>query len=371
MKRAQSSESMQKMASSTEGLLCYCRPGFESELAAELIEKSARCGMHGYVQTEKSSGLVRFLGVNPLDVCKQIRLDQLIFSRQLLALFDEIRISDSTDRIGPILRALESPAYQSLLPFGDVCVEHSDGDAYRDLSGLARALTNALRPKLKQAKLITARGDANRARLTITLLSGTHLLLGSAMPGNCSPHPGGILRLRFLQSAPSRSALKLEEAFQILLNARERELWLRSGMRAADLGAAPGGWTWVLTRHQMQVIAIDNGPMQPELMASGLVEHQRADGFRWLPSQALDWMVCDMVESPARVASLMGQWLRDKHCRRTVFNLKLPMKKRYEETIKCLEILQDQAQTPLLIRAKQLYHDREEITVLATPEGTH
>ena len=47
-----------------------------------------------------------------------------------------------------------------------------------------------------------------------------------------------------------------------LITADERTRLLREGMRAADLGAAPGGWTWVLTRHGMRVQSIDNGPLR-------------------------------------------------------------------------------------------------------------
>ena len=46
-----------------------------------------------------------------------------------------------------------------------------------------------------------------------------------------------------------------------------------SGMRAADLGAAPGGWTWVLTRHGLRVQSVDNGPLRQHVLDSGLVEH--------------------------------------------------------------------------------------------------
>ena len=167
--------------------------------------------------------------------------------------------------------------------------------------------------------------------------------------------------------APSRSALKLEEALLVLLDADERQRLLREGMRAADLGAAPGGWTWVLTRHGLRVQSIDNGPLRQHVLDTGLVEHLRADGFSWQPQQALDWMVCDMVEQPRRVAERMATWLREGWCRHAIFNLKLPMKKRWQETRLCLDLFAQQAQKPLTIRAKQLYHDREEITVFATP----
>ena len=138
-------------------------------------------------------------------------------------------------------------------------------------------------------------------------------------------------------------------------------------MTAADLGAAPGGWTWVLTRHHLRVTSVDNGPLREHVLATGLVEHLRADGFHWKPPQPLDWMVCDMVEQPRRVAERMAQWFREGWCRHAVFNLKLPMKKRWDETKLCLELFANQAGRPLEIRARQLYHDREEITVFATP----
>jgi 23S rRNA (cytidine2498-2'-O)-methyltransferase len=79
-------------------------------------------------------------------------------------------------------------------------------------------------------------------------------------------------------------------------------------------------------------------------------------------------MVCDMVEQPRRVAARMAEWFREGWCRQAVFNLKLPMKKRWDETSLCLDLFQQQAQRPLTIRARQLYHDREEITVFAAIE---
>lgn len=45
-----------------QGLLCYCRPGFEPELAAELTERAAGRGLGGYARTERNSGYAVFLG---------------------------------------------------------------------------------------------------------------------------------------------------------------------------------------------------------------------------------------------------------------------------------------------------------------------
>jgi 23S rRNA (cytidine2498-2'-O)-methyltransferase len=115
------------------------------------------------------------------------------------------------------------------------------------------------------------------------------------------------------------------------------------------------------------VIAIDNGPLAPSALATGVIEHLRADGFRWQPNDPLDWMVCDMVEQPRRVAARLAEWFRHGWCRRAIFNLKLPMKKRWDETRLCLDLFAEQAARPLELRARQLYHDREEITLYAGP----
>lgn len=62
----------------------------------------------------------------------------------------------------------------------------------------------------------------------------------------------------------------------------------------------------------------------------------------------------------------MAQWLVNGWCRETIFNLKLPMKKRYEEVSHNLAYIQaqlDEHGINAQIQARQLYHDREEVTV--------
>ena len=351
-----------------EGLLCYCRAGFEPELAAELGEKAAAAGHAGHARTDRGSGFVVFAGVDGEALTRALPFDQLVFARQKLRLLADLRGLPPGDRIAPIREALAGRA-----PFATLLVEHPDSDAGKPLAGLARSFANALRPALREAGLLAQReapaGNAPPAgeRLHACFVAGDRVLLATSRPGDSAPWPLGVPRLKLHSDAPSRSALKLEEALLVLLDPVERARTLQPGMRAADLGAAPGGWTWVLARHGLHVTAIDNGPLRPHLFDTGLVEHLRADGFAWHPPRPLDWMVCDMVEQPRRVASRMAEWLREGWCRQAVFNLKLPMKKRWEETRLCLALLQEESGAPLELRARQLYHDREEITLLARP----
>ena len=72
-----------------EGLLCWCRPGFEPELAAELTARAAEAGQAGYARTERHSGVVLFLGEDGAALDRALPLSALIFARQKLRLLAE------------------------------------------------------------------------------------------------------------------------------------------------------------------------------------------------------------------------------------------------------------------------------------------
>jgi 23S rRNA (cytidine2498-2'-O)-methyltransferase len=374
-------------------LLLYCRAGFEGECAQEVSAAAAA------TQTQAGDGFVT--AHLPSTLGAQARREladwrRPIFARQCLPVFAQLDALPRADRLTPILAALEKRGER----YADAWVEAPDSDEGKALAPFCKSFGNALIGALKRADMLDARapgrspsapeamdGREGSAKATdgrerpVEAMDGRErpphrlhaffpqsdkVYLCSADPAAAAPWPQGIPRLKFPREAPSRSTLKLEEALLVLLDAGERERWLKAGMSAVDLGAAPGGWTWQLVRRSMRVTAVDNGPMAASLLQSGLVTHRREDGFRFQPKKPVDWMVCDMVEQPRRVAELVARWLSEGWCRRSIFNLKLPMKKRYDETRLCLDLIRARAGArPIALRARQLYHDREEITVFA------
>jgi 23S rRNA (cytidine2498-2'-O)-methyltransferase len=205
---------------------------------------------------------------------------------------------------------------------------------------------------------------ASAANLHVLFPDGAHAYVGASVAPWASPWTMGIPRLRMPGAAPSRSTLKLAEAFVTFLADREPVL-LRAGMRAVDLGAAPGGWTWQLAHRGLAVTAVDNGPLKGVVARDPLVTHLRADGLTYLPRRPVDWMVCDVVEQPARIAALVARWIGGGHARHAIFNLKLPMKKRYDEVRRCEALIREalmQARVRHTLALRQLYHDREEVT---------
>ncbi|MGE5626263.1 MAG: 23S rRNA (cytidine(2498)-2'-O)-methyltransferase RlmM [Bacillota bacterium] len=321
-----------------------CRPGFEAECAAESGGEIAGEGV--VLAPEPQAGAPPLL--------------ERVFARQAFRQIAALEKLPAGDRINPILAALEPHAG----PVNVVLLEHPDTEQGKQLAGFLKKFALPLKSALAKRGLPVQKGAERRLHLLFP--DSKHLRLGFSSGAEGSPLENGILRLKFPREAPSRSTLKLEEALLTFLSERERETLLRSGLTAVDLGAAPGGWTWQLVRRGLKVTAVDNGPMQTALMASGLVEHRREDGFRYRPRRPVDWLLCDMVEQPQRIAALMGDWLTAGLCRRALFNLKLPMKKRYESLKACLDGLSARLDAEGLeyrLSCKQLYHDREEVTV--------
>lgn len=344
-------------------VLLYCRSGFEKECSAEIIQSAGALGIAGYVRTSDDSGVVTFQPYSEQDmdrIRQGLRFDRLVFARQLIFGLASDELLPAADRITPLLgRAMRlAPAFSELM------LETPDTNEGKALSPFVRKFSRPFLKALEDRQLL---GRPRSPRLHVLFLSATRACVGMSMPGNSSAWPMGIPRLRFPAGAPSRSTLKLDEAFQVFVGDPETDL--RPGMTAVDLGAAPGGWTYQLVRRHIRTVAVDNGAMAPALLESGIVEHQRADGFRYRPPRPVDWMVCDMVEQPTRIADLMADWFARGDCRHAIVNLKLPMKKRHDMVRQCLSRVETrlrEAGVRYHLQCRQLYHDRAEVTVYLT-----
>lgn len=344
-------------------LVLYCRAGFEKECGAEISTRLSEIGIYGYPRFEAGQAYVVFHCQTPggaMDAVERLRFRDLIFARQWFAALPLFEQLPASDRIAPIIEQAHGlPAASELV------AEVLDTTEGRELQGFARKFGSALSQALRQESIMQGRKQRADWRLHMLVIDGRTLWLGAAPVRNSSAWPMGILRLKFPQQAPSRSTLKLEEAWRYFIPASRQDELLGGGLRAVDLGAAPGGWTWQLVKQNMFVTAVDNGPMNADLMDSGQVEHRREDAFTFEPPKPVDWMVCDIVDKPARVTELVLHWAVNGWCRHSIFNLKLPMKQRFAETESCLGYLRtslSDAGKGFRLEARQLYHDREEIT---------
>ncbi len=339
-------------------ILGYCRPGFEADAGLELQTRAAECGFYGYFKAERLSGFYVFeCPQELLPLFKKLALQDLIFTRQWLHVVAHCEDLSREDRLSGL-----TESFDGLPVVAEVRVEHPDTEQGKELSRFCRKFTVPLRQALKKRKLYHE--SQGRVCLFAFFVNSTECYLGYTPTNNMSALPGGIMRLKFPAESPSRSTLKLDEAFLTFVPESEREQRLSSGLNAVDLGACPGGWTYQLVRRGMFVQAVDNGLMADSLMETGQVSHFQEDGFKFKPRKKnIHWLVCDMIEQPQKVARLMAQWVADDWCKEAIFNLKLPMKKRFESVAECRQIISEVLGENYQFVAKHLYHDRDEITV--------
>ena len=146
-----------------------------------------------------------------------------------------------------------------------------------------------------------------------TLLDRDRLL---ASPSKTSPFPLG--QCRFEEDhigPPSRAYLKLWEALTRF------GAYPGPGERCIDLGAAPGGWTWVLASLGASVRAVDKAPLDPRIAAMPGVEQVVESAFALAP-EPIDWLVCDVIAYPARLLSLIERWIVSNAARRIICTVK-------------------------------------------------
>ncbi len=341
--------------------LLYCRPGFEQDCAQEALRQAKQqkpvIGIEQPAILADSGYVIVSLNEQTLS-CRE-----LIFARQLIRLQHSIDALPERDRLTPILDAITAQPGT----FGTLWLEVPDTNAGKLLASFTRKfqpiLENALRG---QARL---QDDPRATRLHLFFPGQNSVLIGSSDPHNSADAIMGINRQSMPVEAPSRSTMKLAEAIEVFMDKSEQTRLLRQGMQAVDLGAAPGGWTWQLVKRGIRVTAVDNGPMKGVLATHPLVQHLKQDGFKYAPRKAVDWLVCDMVEKPSRVATLIGTWFASGWCRHAIFNLKLPMKQRLAALDSAFGGIRKQLDAEGInyrMMAKQLYHDRDEVTVFLT-----
>jgi 23S rRNA (cytidine2498-2'-O)-methyltransferase len=364
-------------------IVAHCRAGFEAEAAEDLrraaaavetsVEIDAPAGRGFIVATPRTFDSQRW--PRALLQAPPVFVRALFFGTGPHFLFDAARRKGRPDRVAPLVEIAQElragfplpgapHATRGQLVFGTLYLETPDTNDGKELSGVCKAIAKPLAERLRDEGAFIANGGPGMPALHVLFVDGAQVFVGASLAPWGSRWPMGIPRLRMPAGAPSRSTLKLVEAIHAFLGERELEL-LHAGMRAVDLGAAPGGWTWQLAHRGLRVTAVDNGPLKGDIADDPLVTHLRVDGLSYLPRKPVDWMVCDIVELPSRIAALVARWIGEGHARRAIFNLKLPMKQRYAEMLRCKQMIEDRlvrsrVQYGILLR--QLYHDREEVT---------
>jgi len=148
-----------------------------------------------------------------------------------------------------------------------------------------------------------------------TLLDANTLLAASQCS---SPFPNGEARFVEDKTAPSRAYLKLWELFTLI---GERP---RAGDTCLDLGASPGGWSWVLAHLGARVTAVDKAALAPSVTRLPNVTVLQQSAFALEPQSVgpVDWLFSDVICYPARLLALVEKWMKAGTVRRFVCTVK-------------------------------------------------
>ena len=197
--------------------------------------------------------------------------------------------------------------------------------------------------------------------LVVSCFAGRRgVLLGlNRLADSLSDWPGGRMRLARGEERVSRSEFKLEEAIATF------GLELPAGGKAVDLGAAPGGWTRILRQHGQEVWSVDPGSLDPRLRTDRRIHHEATTAGRFFATNRIlfDVVVNDMRMDQVLSARMMLD--AAAHLRRgglAIVTLKGGGKNPLDGARRGLDVLRRQYD---VLHARQLHHNRNEITVVA------
>jgi 23S rRNA (cytidine2498-2'-O)-methyltransferase len=174
-----------------------------------------------------------------------------------------------------------------------------------------------------------------------------------------SPFPNGAIA--FVEDKvmpPNRAYLKLWEALTRIGRMPG------PGDRCLDLGASPGGWSWVLQALGAQVVAVDKAPLAPRIARLPNIESRQASAFALEPQAigAVDWLFSDVICYPERLYRLVTSWIDSGLARNMVCTVKFQGATDFAMQRRFAELPGSQLM--------HLHHNKHELTwVKLTPTG--
>lgn len=150
---------------------------------------------------------------------------------------------------------------------------------------------------------------------------------------------------------PNRAYLKLWEALTLLnKHPKTNDLVL-------DLGASPGGWTYVMQSLNTKVTAVDKAPLAENVMRLPGVSFLQQSAFALDPFKletTYDWVLSDIACYPERAQELILRWIQSNKAKQLIFTIKLQGKTD-------LQILQNLKEIPNS-RVMHLFYNKHEAT---------
>ena len=289
------------------------------------------------------------------DIAEECRRRPLVFVRHLMR--EEARVSAEASDAGNLISGAAIDLARSHAIASELALQiWVSGDA--TVGPRADELRSRVADGLQRQGFAVARAD--RAWVLSICATPTGIVLGINRRADAlADWPGGRVRLARDEGQVSRSEFKLEEALAVF------DLALPVGGVAMDLGASPGGWTRVLRRHGLSVWAVDPADLDLRVVADPSVHHARTTAGRFLAEtdRSFDLVVNDMrmtAELSCEVMLVAARRLKPGGL--AIVTLKLSPHEPLQTVHTSLTILR---RAYVILHARQLHHNRNEVTVVA------
>jgi 23S rRNA (cytidine2498-2'-O)-methyltransferase len=203
-------------------------------------------------------------------------------------------------------------------------------------------------PKVRQTKEIEFLSPLPDRQLGAWTLLEPDLILAGARTS--SPFANGEVHFQESKEAPSRAYLKLWEFFT-LHGARPKP-----GAQCLDLGACPGGWTWVLAQMGCKVTSVDKAALDERVLRMPGVRQLKRDAFTLKPEDVgpIDWLFSDIICYPKDLFELVEVWAKSGLCR----NFACTIKFQGETDFSTLQKFQAWPGA----KVRHLFHNKHELT---------
>ncbi len=197
----------------------------------------------------------------------------------------------------------------------------------------------------------------NPEQIISVLICSDKIYIGISLKNdNLSSWSGGNIRFEKKEDFISRAEFKLLEAIQTFE--------LKLGKNALDLGAAPGGWTKVLSEYCNSVVAVDPAELDKSLIDNPKIIHEKitAQEFFRKTDAIFDIITNDMKMEVNESLDIMieaKKFLADDGI--CIMTLKLSQKKQQKQVYKAIDVINKYFR---VLHARKLFHNRCEATVV-------
>lgn len=148
---------------------------------------------------------------------------------------------------------------------------------------------------------------------------------------------------------PSRAYLKLWEFFTAHCPPPAHNT------QVIDMGSSPGGWSWVLSQLNLDVISVDKAPLDATIAQAPNITFLQESAFGLDPKKMhhVQWLFSDIICYPERLLDLVKKWMEESPVQHFVCTIKFQGKADFAIIDEFLKIPNS--------KMVHLYHNKHEV----------